>query len=41
MKKLLSIALSLCMVLGMCVFVALNYLGQRFFAFREDADPSA
>ena len=29
------------MLVGMCVFVALNYLGQRFFAFREDADPSA
>lgn len=23
------------MLLGMCVFVVLNYLGQRFFAFRE------
>lgn len=26
------------MLVGMCVFVALNYLGQRFFAFREDKD---
>lgn len=24
------------MLCGMCLFVALNYLGQRFFAFRED-----
>lgn len=24
------------MVLGMCLFVALNYLGQRFFAFKKD-----
>ena len=23
------------MLMGMCVFVALNYLGQRFFTFRE------
>lgn len=23
------------MLMGMCVFVVLNYLGQRFFAFRE------
>lgn len=23
------------MLAGMCIFVALNYLGQRFFAFRE------
>ena len=24
------------MLMGMCVFVALNYLGQRFFAFKDD-----
>ncbi len=24
------------MLAGMCLFVALNYLGQRFFAFRKD-----
>ena len=24
------------MLVGMCVFVGLNYIGQRFFAFRED-----
>lgn len=24
------------MLVGMCVYVVLNYLGQRFFAFRED-----
>lgn len=24
------------MLVGMCLFVGLNYLGQRFFAFRED-----
>ena len=24
------------MLVGMCLFVVLNYLGQRFFAFRED-----
>lgn len=27
------------MVVGMGVFMALNYLGQRFFAFREEPDP--
>ena len=26
------------MLMGMCVFVGLNYLGQRFFAFRETED---
>ncbi len=26
------------MLMGMCVFVALNYLGQRFFAFRNTED---
>lgn len=25
------------MLAGMCLFVALNYLGQRFFAFRKEA----
>lgn len=24
------------MLVGMCLFVALNYIGQRFFAFRQD-----
>ena len=24
------------MLVGMCLFVGLNYLGQRFFAFKED-----
>lgn len=24
------------MLVGMCLFVALNYLGQRFFAFKEE-----
>ena len=26
------------MLMGMCVFVALNYLGQRFFTFRESEE---
>ncbi len=26
------------MVVGMCLFVCLNYLGQRFFAFRSDEE---
>ena len=26
------------MVLGMVLFVALNYLGQRFFAFKKDSE---
>lgn len=26
------------MLMGMCIFVVLNYLGQRFFAFREPED---
>lgn len=26
------------MIFGMCLFVGLNYLGQRFFAFREEGD---
>jgi len=26
------------MLVGMCLFVGLNYLGQRFFAFREKRD---
>jgi len=26
------------MLVGMCLFVGLNYLGQRFFAFREKED---
>ena len=25
---------------GMCLFTGLNYIGQRFFAFREDKKPS-
>ena len=24
------------MLVGMCLFVAMNYIGQRFFAFRQD-----
>jgi putative flippase GtrA len=24
------------MLLGMCLFVVLNYLGQRFFAFKKE-----
>ena len=31
---------NLSMVMGMCTFVACNYLGQRFFAFREKAGNS-
>lgn len=27
------------MLTGMCLFVGFNYLGQRFFTFREPADP--
>ncbi len=27
------------MVVGMVLFVGLNYLGQRFFAFKKDRDP--
>ena len=26
------------MLVGMCLFVGLNYLGQRFFAFRDDTN---
>lgn len=26
------------MLIGMCVFVALNYIGQRFFVFKEKKD---
>ena len=26
------------MLVGMCLFVGLNYLGQRFFAFRKSSD---
>lgn len=26
------------MIVGMCLFVGFNYLGQRFFAFREKSD---
>ena len=26
------------MILGMCVFVALNYVSQRFLTFKEDSD---
>ena len=26
------------MLVGMCLFVVLNYLGQRFFAFREEKE---
>ncbi|MBR4308334.1 MAG: GtrA family protein [Oscillospiraceae bacterium] len=27
------------MVVGMCTFVGCNYIGQRYFAFREKEDP--
>lgn len=26
------------MLVGMCLFVGFNYMGQRFFAFKEDGD---
>ena len=29
------------MVVGMCLFVGFNYLGQRFFTFRENKEPQA
>lgn len=29
------------MLVGMCLFVGLNYLGQRFFAFREKEEKEA
>lgn len=29
---------NLAMLVGMCIFVVLNYLGQRFFAFKKDGD---
>lgn len=30
---------NIAMLVGMALFTALNYLGQRFFAFRETAEP--
>lgn len=30
---------NIAMVTGMCLFVGFNYLGQRFFAFREEKEP--
>ena len=33
-----SIQENVAMLCGMCLFVALNYLGQRFFAFKKDED---
>ena len=47
-QKLMSAILSgvgdslrdnIAMLTGMCLFVGLNYLGQRFFAFREPSEP--
>lgn len=32
----LNIKENVAMLTGMCIFVLLNYLGQRFFAFKED-----
>ena len=34
-SKILSLLLALSMLVGMVLFTGLNYLGQRFFAFRE------
>lgn len=31
-----SVQENVAMLVGMCLFVGLNYLGQRFFAFRQD-----
>ena len=31
---------NIAMVTGMCLFVGFNYLGQRFFAFREEKEES-
>lgn len=36
-----SVQENVAMLVGMCLFVGLNYLGQRFFAFRQDNDSSA
>lgn len=36
-----SVHENVAMLVGMCLFVGLNYLGQRFFAFRQDNDSSA
>ena len=33
-----SIQENVAMLSGMCLFVVLNYLGQRFFAFKKDED---
>ena len=47
-QKLMEVILSgvgeslrdnIAMLTGMCLFVGLNYLGQRFFAFREPSEP--
>ena len=32
---LIAMVLYMAMVIGMCLFVGLNYMGQRFFVFRE------
>ncbi len=28
------------MIIGSCLFVACNYIGQRFFAFKEKSEPA-
>ena len=37
-KKFLCLVLAVVMLVGMCLFVGLNYLGQRFFAFAKKED---
>ncbi|MBQ3356746.1 MAG: GtrA family protein [Oscillospiraceae bacterium] len=34
-----SVRDNVAMLTGMCLFVGFNYLGQRFFAFREEKEP--
>lgn len=36
-----TFASNLSMVIGSCLFVALNYIGQRFFAFKEKKETKA
>jgi putative flippase GtrA len=33
-----AVKTNLAMLAGMCLFVAFNYIGQRFFAFKEKSD---
>ncbi len=33
-----TIQTNIAMLVGMCLFVAFNYIGQRFFAFREKSE---